>query len=145
VDGVRGGWSAYRPDSPCCARFPMPSARSSRVIIPGFDADWTEGPSWPCRAMRLASLQRLLGPPHRGMARAVAVGTTSRMPIRPNPPTQSATHTTIPAVVACRRSTGTRRTVMESVEAGIALRRADSVPVRLIAEGSGGRSRRSSP
>lgn len=55
MDGVRSGWSAYRSDSPCCARLPMPSTRSSRVIIPGFDAGWAEGPSWPCRAMRLAS------------------------------------------------------------------------------------------
>src|SRR6266699_7060823 len=62
--------------------------------------------------MRLASLQRLLGPPPRH-GPCVAVGTTSRTAYRPDPPTPSATHFAIPAVVARRRSTGTQRPVMK--------------------------------
>ncbi len=49
------------PRATCFApRRPTPTIRSSRVINPGLAGDGVKGSSWPCRAMRLASLQRQL-------------------------------------------------------------------------------------
>ena len=92
--GVPVRWSTYRSGLPCSARFPMPKIRSSRVTNPGFDSDGAGAPSWLCRAMRLASLQPLLGPPHRGIVRAAAVGVTSRTdcPSRPADSISDALH-----------------------------------------------------
>ncbi len=76
AEGVaRGGCSRCRPGWLPRARLPMPSARSSRVNSPGLEAaGWVSDSSRPCRAMRLASFQRLLELRHHGMARAVASG-----------------------------------------------------------------------